>query len=62
MGIDVENVNSENKSKVNACLGPSDQSTWKPWVHEERLQVATKVEAKRNELNQTRLAESTKKN
>ena len=55
------NVNSDNKSKVNASFGPADQSTWRPWVYEERLQVATKVETKRNELDQTRLAESTKR-
>lgn len=55
------NVNNDNKSILNASLGQSEQCLWKPWVYEERLQVATKVEAKRKELGQTRLAESTKR-
>lgn len=55
------NVNNDNKSIVNASLRQSEQCLWKPWVYEERLQVATKVEAKRKELGQTRLAESTKR-
>ena len=55
------NVNSDDKCKVNASLGKSDQCKWKPWVYEERLHVATKVKAKAKELYQTRLAESTKK-
>lgn len=55
------NVNNDNKFKVNASLGQSEQCTWKPWVYEERLQVVTKVEAKRKELDQTRLAQSTKR-
>jgi len=54
------NVNNENKSIVNAILGQSEQCLWKPWVYEEGLQVATKVEAKRKELGQTRLSESNK--
>jgi len=44
------NVNNDNKSIVNASLGQSEQCLWKPWVYEERLQVATKIEAKRKEL------------
>ena len=44
------NVNNDNESIVNASLGQSEQCLWKPWVYEERLQVATKVEAKRKEL------------
>lgn len=52
---------NDNKSIVNASVGQSKQCLWKPWVYEERLQVATKVEAKRTELGQTRLAESTKR-
>lgn len=55
------NVNNDNKSIVNASLGQSEQCLWKPWVYEERLQVATKVKAKRKELGQTRLAKSTKR-
>ena len=55
------NVNNDHRSTVNADLGQSKQYLWKPWVYEERLQVATKVEAKKKELGQTRLAESTKR-
>ena len=47
--------------KGNGTLGQSEECTWKPWVYEERFQVATKVEAKRKEFDQTRLAESTKR-
>lgn len=55
------NVNNDNKSIVNASLGQSEQCLWKPWVYEERLQVATKVKAKRKELGQKRLPKSTKR-
>ena len=55
------NVNNDNKSKVNGTLSQSDKCTWKPWTYEERLQIAIKVEAKRRELDQTRLADSTKR-
>ena len=35
---------------------------WKPWLYEERLKTAAKVETKRREVEQTNLAASTKRN
>ena len=55
------NVNNDNKSTVNGILGPSNECTWKPWSYTERLKVAANVTAKRNALDQTTLAQSTKR-
>lgn len=55
------NVSEDDKCIVNGSLGPGDDCTWKPWVYAERLAVASKVNAKKEELAQSKLAESTKR-
>ena len=42
-------------------IGPDDDCTWKPWVYAERVAVAAKVKTKKEELAQSKLAESTKR-
>jgi chorismate mutase len=54
-------VNCDNKFTVNGSLGTSDECTWKPWSYTDRLQIATKVATKKQELDQTALADSTKR-
>ena len=55
------NVSESNKCSVNRCLGPAETCTWKPWLYQDRLEVAAKVTAKKEELEKTALAESTKR-
>lgn len=55
------NVSESNKCTVNGCLGPAETCTWKPWLYQDRLEVAAKVTAKKEELEKTALAESTKR-
>ena len=55
------NVSESNKCTVNGCLGPAETCTWKPWLYQDRLEVAAKVTAKEEELEKTALAESTKR-
>ena len=55
------NVSESNKCTVNGCLGPAETCTWKPWLYQDRLEVAAKVTAKKVELEKTALAESTKR-
>ena len=54
------NVSESNKCTVNGCLGPAETCTWKPWLYQDRLEMAAKVTAKKEELEKTTLAESTK--
>ena len=49
------NVSESNKCTVNGYLGPAETCTWKPWLYQDRLEVAARVTAKRA------LAESTKR-
>lgn len=55
------NVNADNKGTVNGSLGTDDHCTWKPWLYESRLEVASKVQAKKEELDKTNYAASTKR-
>ena len=55
------NVSESNKCTVNGCLGPAETCTWKPWLYQDRLEVAAKVTAKKEELEKTALAESTER-
>ena len=45
------NVNTDNKHVVNGSLGPGPDTTWQPWVYENRLEAAKKVSSKKHELN-----------
>ena len=51
------NVSDDDKS----TLGTSADCMWKPWLYEERLKTAAKVETKRREVEETNLAASTKR-
>lgn len=53
----VGNVSDDDKS----TLGTSADCMWKPWLYEERLKTAAKVETKKREVEQTNLAASTKR-
>ena len=55
------NVSESNKCTVNGCLGPAETCTWKTWLYQDRLEVAANVTAKKEELEKTALAESTKR-
>ena len=44
------NVSESDKCTVNGCLGPAETCTWKPWLNQDRLEVAAKVTAKKEEL------------
>ena len=55
------NVCEDDKCIVNGSIGPDDDCTWKPWVYAERVAVAAKVQTKKEELAQSKLAESTKR-
>ena len=55
------NVSESNKCTVNGCLGPAETCTWKPWLYQDRLEVAANITAKKEELEKTTLAESTKR-
>ena len=55
------NVSESNKCTVNGCLGPAETGSWKPWLYQNRLEVAAKITAKKEELEKTVLAESTKR-
>ena len=56
------NVNTDNKHVVNGSLGPGPDTTWQPWVYENRLEVAKKVSSKKHELNQKNLSDVTRRN
>ena len=49
------NVSESDKCTVNGCLGPAETCTWKPWLNQDRLEVAAKVTAKKKELEKTAL-------
>lgn len=55
-------VNSDNKYTVNGSLGTEASCTWKPWDYNRRLEVAAKVEEKREKLERSQYADSTKRN
>lgn len=55
------NGSESDKCTVNGCLGPAETCTWKPWLNQDRLEVAAKVTAKKKELEKTALAESSKR-
>ena len=56
------NVNDDNKSTVGGSLGDDTNCTWKPWDYQSRLDVAKRVKAKKEELQKSSYAESTKRN
>lgn len=56
------NVNDDNKSTIGGSLGKDTNCTWRPWDYESRLNVASKVNAKKEELEKSSYAESTKRN
>ena len=56
------NVNADNKHVVNGSLRPGPDTTWQPWVYENRLEVAKKVSSKKHELNQKNLSDVTRRN
>lgn len=56
------NVNDDDKSTVGGSLGKDTNCTWKPWDYQSRLDVAKRVKAKKEELEKSSYAESTKRN
>ena len=56
------NVNDANKSTVGGSLGKDTNCTWKLWDYQSRLDVAKRVKAKKEELENSSYAESTKRN
>ena len=56
------NVNDDNKSTIGGSLGNDNNCTWRPWDYQSRLNVASKVKAKKEELEKSSYAESTKRN
>lgn len=56
------NVNNDNKNTVNGSLGTESSCTWQPWDYSFRLDMAAKVEKKKEELVNSNYAESTKRN
>lgn len=55
------NVCEDDKCIVNGSIGQDADCTWKCWVYAERVAVAAKVQTKKEELAQSKLAESTKR-
>lgn len=55
------NVCQETKDTVNGSLGKGDHNTWQPWSYEKRLEAAAKVTEKKQQLEGSRFAESTKR-
>ena len=56
------NVNDDSKSTIGGSLGKDKNCTWTPWDYQSRLNVASKVNAKKVELEKSSYAESTKRN
>lgn len=56
------NVNSDNKDLVGGSVGYNESHTWQPWDYSHRLKVADKISDLKTELENTKLAKSTKRN
>lgn len=54
------NVCEETKATINGSLGKGDHNTWQPWSYEKRLKVAAKVVERKQQLQGSTYAESTK--
>ena len=51
----------ETKATVNGSLGKGDHNTWQPWSYQKRLEVAAKVAERKQQLQDSTYAESTKR-
>lgn len=54
------NVCEETKATINGSLGKGAHNTWQPWSYEKRLKVAAKVVERKQQLQGSTYAESTK--
>ena len=55
------NVCEETKATVNGSLGKGDHNTWQPWSYQKRLEVAAKVAERKQQLQGSTYAGSTKR-
>ncbi|CAH3110588.1 unnamed protein product [Porites lobata] len=55
------NVCEETKATVNGSLGKGAHNTWQPWSYQKRLEVAAKVAERKQQLQGSTYAESTKR-
>jgi hypothetical protein len=56
------NVNADDKFQVKGSLGTAGSCTWNPWLFQDRLETASKVDSKEKELEKSSYAKSTKRN
>ena len=56
------NVNDDSRSTIGGSLGKDNNCTWRPWDYQSRLNVASKVNAKKEGLEKSSYGESTKRN
>lgn len=55
------NLCERTKATVNGSLRKGDQNTWQPWSYEKRLEVAAKFAERKQQLQESSYAESTKR-